>query len=122
MPFERNPRFTGRESELFRLEELLSHTGQTTKIAITGLGGIGKTQLAIELVHRAIEKHKDCLVFWIPAMDPESLHQAYLAVAEKLSIPSYDKDGTDVKALVQEHLSKSSAGQWLMVYDNADDI
>ena len=122
MPFERNPRFTGRESELSRLEKLLSHTGRTTKVAITGLGGVGKTQLAIELVHRAMEKHKDCSVFWIPAMDPGSLHQAYLAIAQKLSIPGWDKDGTDVKHLVQEYLNKSSAGEWLLVFDNADDV
>jgi tetratricopeptide (TPR) repeat protein len=122
MPFERNPRFTGRESELSRLESLLAQTGRTTKVAITGLGGVGKTQLAIELVHRAIEKRKDCSVFWIPVTDQESLHQAYLAVAEELSIPGWDKDGTDVKHLVQEYLSKSSAGQWLLVFDNADDI
>ena len=43
MPFERNPRFTGRESELSRLEKLLSHTGRTIKVVITGLGGVGKT-------------------------------------------------------------------------------
>jgi tetratricopeptide (TPR) repeat protein len=122
MPFERNPRFTGRESELSRLEKLLFHSGQTTKVAITGLGGVGKTQLAIELAHRAMEKYKDCSVFWIPAMDPESLHQAYLAVAQKLSIPGWDKDGTDVKRLVQEYLSKSNAGQWLLVFDNADEV
>ena len=122
MPFERNPRFTGRESELFRLEKLLSHAGRTTKVAITGLGGVGKTQLAIELVHRAMEKHKDCSVFWIPAMDLESLHQAYLAIAQKLSIPGWDKDGTDVKHLVQEYLNKGSVGEWFLVFDNADDV
>jgi putative protein kinase ArgK-like GTPase of G3E family len=87
MPFERNPRFTGRESELSKIEELLSCTGRTVRVAIAGLGGMGKTQLAIELVYRVIEKRRDCSVFWIPATDPESLHQAYLAVAQKLNIP-----------------------------------
>jgi tetratricopeptide (TPR) repeat protein len=122
MPFERNPRFTGRESELSRLEKLLSHTGRTTQVAITGLGGVGKTQLAIELVHRTIAKHKACSVFWISATDPESLHQSYLSIAKKLSIPGWDKDGTDAKHLVQEYLSKGSAGEWLLVFDNADDV
>ena len=47
----------------------------------------------------------------MPATDPESLYQAYLTVAEKLSIPGWDKNGTDVKQPDQQHLSKSSAGK-----------
>jgi tetratricopeptide (TPR) repeat protein len=122
MPFERNLRFTGRESELSKVETLLFQDGQNTKVAVTGLGGVGKTQLAIELVYRTIEKHKDCSVFWIPATDPESLLQAYLTVAQQLNVPGRDKKGADVKRLVQNYLSDESAGQWLLVFDNADDL
>jgi tetratricopeptide (TPR) repeat protein len=122
MPFERNPRFTGREYEISKLENLFFQADRTTKVAITGLGGVGKTQLAIELVHRVMEKRNNCSVFWIPVTDQESLYQAYLAMAQKLSIPGWDKDGADLKHLVQQHLSKSSAGQWILVFDNADDI
>jgi tetratricopeptide (TPR) repeat protein len=124
MPFERNSRFTGRELELSKLENIISSNNQTIKVAITGLGGVGKTQLAIELVYRVIENYEDCSVFWIPAMDLESLHQAYLAIAQKLNVPGIDKgkDSIDVKSLVQEYLSKESAGRWLLVFDNADDV
>jgi hypothetical protein len=52
----------------------------------------------------------------------ESLHQAYLDVARQLSIPGCEEDQADVKRLVQGHLSKESVGQWLLVFDNADDI
>ena len=122
MPFERNRLFISRETELSKLEELLLQAGQYTKVAITGLGGVGKTQISIELIYRIIEKRRDYSVFWIPATDPESLLQAYLTVAQQLNLPGRDEEGVDVKRLVQNYLSDESAGQWLLVFDNADDM
>jgi hypothetical protein len=122
VPFERNHRFTGREFQLVQLEEKLFIEDRTAKIAITGLGGVGKTQLVLELVYRAREKYRNCSIIWIPAINMESLQQAYLVVAQQLGIPGLEEDKADVKRLVQECLSKESAGQWLLVFDNADDI
>ena len=48
VPFERNPRFTGRESQLAELEGMVFVKDSTTKVAVTGLGGVGKTQLVLE--------------------------------------------------------------------------
>jgi hypothetical protein len=104
------------------LEAMLSSRDQTTKIAITGLGGVGKTQLALELVHQISMKNESCSVIWIPATNMESLEQAYLEVAQLLGISASDNDKTDVKRLVQQRLSKESAGQWVLVFDNADDV
>jgi tetratricopeptide (TPR) repeat protein len=122
VPFERNPRFTGRESQLAELEGMLFTGDRTAKIAITGLGGVGKTQLVLELLYRTKDKHKHCLIIWIPATSGESLHQAYRDVARQLRIPGWEEEKADVKKLVQGHLSKDDAGQWLVVFDNADDI
>ncbi|KAM3072468.1 hypothetical protein ACMFMG_009268 [Clarireedia jacksonii] len=96
--------------------------GQATKVAVTGLGGIGKTQLVLELVYRIRDRYKDCLVIWIPATNAESLHQAYREVARQLKIPGSNEDKADAKKLVQGYLSKESAGRWLLVFDNADDV
>jgi hypothetical protein len=52
----------------------------------------------------------------------ESLHQAYLDIAQKLNITGWKDKNADVKKLVQLHLSKESAGRWLLVFNNADDI
>ena len=104
------------------LENQLFIGDQTTKIAIMGLGGVGKTQLALELVYRIRTKLRNCLIIWIPATDRESLEQAYLDVAKKLGISGCEEDKADVKRLVQGHLSKESAGQWLLVFDNTGDI
>jgi tetratricopeptide (TPR) repeat protein len=122
VPFERNPRFTAREPQLAQLDRLLFVTDYTTKVAIMGLGGVGKTQLALELLFRTKQKHPYCSVIWIPATNIESLHQAYLDVARQLGMPGWEDDKADIKRLVQAHLSKESTGQWLLVFDNADDM
>jgi tetratricopeptide (TPR) repeat protein len=122
VPFERNQRFTGRISQLNQLKDLLTAKDSTTKVAITGLGGVGKTQLVLELLFRMKEKHHDCCVIWISVVNMESLHQSYLEAAQQLGIPGLQDDKADVKRLVQAHLSKESAGKWLLVFDNLDDI
>jgi tetratricopeptide (TPR) repeat protein len=122
VPFDRNPNFTGRGTQLAQLEGKLFVGEQTTKVAITGLGGVGKTQLVLALAYRIREKYRNCSVIWIPATNMESLHQAYLDVARRLSIAGCEEEKADVKRLVQGYLSKESTGQWLLVFDNADDI
>ncbi|KAH8669663.1 hypothetical protein BGZ60DRAFT_564114 [Tricladium varicosporioides] len=122
VPFERNHRFTGRESQLTQLTENLFQQVRTTKVAIIGLGGVGKTQLLLELVYRVREKYKNCAVIWIPATNKESLQQAYIEVAQKLGITEWKEKKANVKRLVQDYLSNENAGQWLLVFDNADDI
>jgi KaiC/GvpD/RAD55 family RecA-like ATPase len=122
VPFERNPRFTGREFQLKKLREIIFAGGRTTKVAVMGLGGVGKTQLVLELVYQIREKHKNCSVIWIPAINIESLHQVYMDIAQHLSIPGWEEDKADVKRLVQGYLSKESVGQWVLVFDNANNI
>jgi tetratricopeptide (TPR) repeat protein len=122
VPFEKNRCFTGRESELTRLEELLFAEGGPKKLVVFGLGGIGKTSLTIELVYRIREHHKDCSIFWIPATNFESLQQAYVNICQQLQVPGWDNKTQDPKRLLQSYLSQASAGQWLLVFDNADDI
>ena len=55
-------------------------------------------------------------------MNMESLQQAYHDVAQRLEIGGWDDNKLDVKTLVNRHLSKESVGQWILVFDNADNI
>lgn len=91
------------------------------RIAIFGLGGIGKTQIALELAYQTREIYPGCAIFWLPAVDMESLQQAYQAVADKLGISLEDRK-EDPKSLVKDHLSKPSSGRWLLIFDNVDEI
>ncbi|KAH9204602.1 P-loop containing nucleoside triphosphate hydrolase protein [Leptodontidium sp. 2 PMI_412] len=121
VPFERNSRFTSRQVQLAEVEEKLL-SGGSTRTAIVGLGGVSKTQLALELAYQIRDKYRNCVVIWIPATNVESLYQAYLDVARQLGIAGCEDTQVDVKRLIKDHLSNESAGQWLLVFDNADDI
>ncbi|OQD99672.1 hypothetical protein PENVUL_c063G06880 [Penicillium vulpinum] len=120
VPFERNPRYVDREV-VGNVKRKLFIKNRAERIAIFGLGGIGKTQIALELAYQIRELYPDCAIFWLPAVDMESLQQAYQTVADQLAI-GLDDTKEDVKSLVKDHLSKPSAGQWLLIFDNADDI
>jgi len=122
VPFERNTRFTDRKSELAELENKLFSDNQFTKVAICGLGGVGKTQLVLEFLYRIREKDNDYSAIWIQASSVESLDQGYHSVARQLGIRDSGAKDVDIKKLVQDFLSADTAGQWILVFDNADDI
>lgn len=74
------------------------------------------------LAYQVIKKHPDCSIFWLPATDSVSLQQAYVEAGRQLGIADLEGVRADVKELVQRHLSQESAGRWLMIFDNADEI
>ena len=83
---------------------------------------MGKTQIALELAYRTRKKYGDCSLLWVPATNVESFQQAYLNIGQQLGIPGLEEEQADVKKLVQQYLSQKKAGQWLLIFDNADDV
>jgi hypothetical protein len=76
----------------------------------------------LELAYRARESYADCSILWLPATNAESLQRAYLEAGQQFGISGLEEERADVKKLVQRHLSQESAGRWLLIFDNADDI
>ncbi|KAK3358406.1 hypothetical protein B0T24DRAFT_685482 [Lasiosphaeria ovina] len=89
-------------------------------MAIEGLGGIGKTQLALEAAFRLRDNHPACSVFWVPATDIASFENAYREFGRALRVSGIDEMGSDVKPAVQMALCTSSH-EWLLIIDGADD-
>ncbi|KAI1159422.1 hypothetical protein F5B18DRAFT_587349 [Nemania serpens] len=124
VPFGRNREFVGRGSILEQLLETIppgADQDDCQRTAVEGLGGIGKTQVALEAVYQVRDAHPDCSVFWVPAVDATSFENAYREIGQKLKVKSIEDDKADVKLLVKNALSQESAGSWLLIVDNADD-
>jgi hypothetical protein len=89
-------------------------------MSIVGLGGTGKTQVALQFAYNVREMQPEYSIFWVPALSMESFEQACAGVARELRLPYSAGEGEDVKEVVQQYLSSSRAGRWLLVVDNAD--
>ncbi|KAJ5727960.1 hypothetical protein N7493_005780 [Penicillium malachiteum] len=120
IPSLENRHFTGRESTLDELQQKLFIQASAERLALFGLGGIGKTQVALQLA-RWVKAHvPDYSIFWAPALSLESFEQACSQIAKELQIPQ-NTDGESVMESVQRQLSSDKAGKWLFIVDNADD-
>ncbi|KAH7459857.1 hypothetical protein FOMA001_g19797 [Fusarium oxysporum f. sp. matthiolae] len=119
VPFLKNDLFVGRDDVLAKLQGLLFQEGHQ-KAALVGLGGIGKTQIALQLAYQIKEKKKHYSVFWVPALSRASFEQACMRIMDACGIPTTD-DSNAVES-VRQHLNSKIAGKWLLVVDNADDM
>ncbi|KAH8592666.1 kinesin light chain 1 [Bisporella sp. PMI_857] len=91
LPFPRNELFVGREKHLQSLEQFLLPSNAHRRMAICGLGGCGKSALALEFAYRALARHAKHLVFWLLGrrITKQALLNNKLAVDELLDILTY---------------------------------
>lgn len=125
VPFERNRQFVGRHSqleELFAKLDLEDLKDDCQHVAILGLGGVGKTQIALEAAFRTQKAYPDCSVFWISATSTANFEKGFYNIGQELQLPGINEDKADVKSLVRAFLSYRDAGRWLLIIDNFDDI
>ncbi|WP_208341799.1 tetratricopeptide repeat protein, partial [Aetokthonos hydrillicola] len=116
IPYPRNPFFTGRETVL---EEVRSTLLTKKLVALSGLGGIGKTQTAIEYAYRYQDEYYPIL--WVRAESRTELVSGFVNLADLLDLPvSQEKDENLVIAVVKQWLATHK--DWLLILDNADEI
>ncbi|KLU92297.1 hypothetical protein MAPG_11243, partial [Magnaporthiopsis poae ATCC 64411] len=84
------------------------------------MGGVGKTQVALQLAYWAKKHQPGYSIFWVPALSGATFEQAYNEMARKLRLQNANTD-EDPKDSVRQYLSSEAAGPWLLVVDNADD-
>jgi len=118
VPHPRNPSFTGREAEIAGLRERLARKRKTALAqAISGLGGIGKTQTAVEYAYRYRDEYK--AVLWLNAESPLSLKTGCGDIARQMPLPHDEKDLDQAAAAVKYWLGTHQ--DWLLILDNAED-
>jgi hypothetical protein len=115
----RNLVFTGREELLGLLHRGLRE-GPTAVLphALHGMGGVGKSQLALEYVYRHAPEYD--IVWWIPAERPTQIAQALVELAQRLRLPVTGEAITAVPAVLEALRTGNPYRKWLLVFDNAE--
>ncbi|HEY6798674.1 MAG TPA: FxSxx-COOH system tetratricopeptide repeat protein [Kineosporiaceae bacterium] len=111
----RNTRFVGRTGMFQRISESLRDDGDTLRVlTLFGLGGVGKSHVAIEYAHR-FASHYD-LVWWIDAQQPVLIAAQFADLASRLELPPESCAGRTVRAVLDELRHRR---RWLLMFDNA---
>ncbi|MGZ3625416.1 MAG: tetratricopeptide repeat protein [Ktedonobacteraceae bacterium] len=120
IPFERNTLFTGREEVLNNLHKALK-AGNTTALtqAISGMGGIGKTQTAVEYAYRYQDDYE--FIYWIKAESRESIISDFVTTAYLLDLPEQQEQEQSLVVAAVKRWFQDNSG-WLLIFDNADDL
>lgn len=109
----RNLLFTGRDAALHELRSALTSHRSVTVQAIEGMGGVGKTQLAIEYAYRYL--HKYAFVAFIDAERLELISSQFVALANALGVP----DPVAEQAVTAVYRALAIRSPWLVIFDNA---
>jgi len=122
IPYTQNPFFTGREHLLQQLHANL--TGNKAAVltqpqAISGLGGIGKTQTAVEYAYR----HRDDYhyILWVNADTRDTIITSFLQLATLLKLTEREAQDQNIMIAAIKGWFTAHDG-WLVIFDNADDL
>lgn len=118
VPYARNPFFTGREQTLASLRSRLDTSGRVALTqALAGMGGIGKTQTALEYAYRYRDAYR--AVMWVAADTEITIRTSLVAVAAGLGLVG-EGDPDHGRAIEALKRWCDTNGQWLLIFDNAD--
>lgn len=118
----RKPNFTGRAAALKLLSDNLSGRRPPLAQVISGEGGIGKTELATEYIHRNIGTYE--IIWWIRAEHQDRVRDALVRLGQRLELRQATTDSARDRtvAAVLETLQSDARPSWLLVFDNAADL
>ncbi|CAG8016353.1 unnamed protein product [Penicillium nalgiovense] len=117
IPFPRNDDIVDRTAIVTELD-VLFQSPKSHSSALWGLGGSGKTQVALEFAWSQSEDGV-CSVFWVHADTQATFANDYQAIARTFGLPG-DITGERLLTAVRDRIE--SLPRWLLVLDNADDL
>ncbi|MDM8518991.1 FxSxx-COOH system tetratricopeptide repeat protein [Anaerolineales bacterium HSG6] len=118
-PDPQSREFVGREGQLASLRATFTAKKRAVQAqVISGLGGVGKTELAIQYAHRYKDEYQ--VVWWIQAEEATPLATDFNRLTTPLGLPGEKIDDIErVRGIVKQWLADNKG--WLLIFDNADD-
>lgn len=117
LPLYENEHFV-RRSKIFDALEKKLFKERRREVALVGLGGAGKTQIALQLAYDVKQTRPEYSIFWVSALSTESFDRSCAAIADKVGIQDAKRDS---KELLHQYLQTDTAGKCIIIIDNADD-
>lgn len=112
----RNPFFIGRDGLLEQINQTLHQRSDTVAVSLQGMGGVGKTQVALEYAYRYGAEYR--WVWWVSADDRGLAVRDLVELARRLGLPTGGEPEHTVRGLFA---ALSAAPGWLLIFDNVDD-
>ncbi|MFK0154412.1 FxSxx-COOH system tetratricopeptide repeat protein [Streptomyces sp. NPDC090493] len=110
----RNTNFTGRDATLLEVRQRLTSVSDVSTLVVHGLGGVGKTQIAVEYAYRYLEKYR--FVAFLGAEAPDLVAPQFVALAGELGLPEVSSD----QAIPRVYGNLVDRRPWLIIFDNAE--
>ena len=110
----RNPSFTGREGALRELRSRLGSADDLSIQVVHGLGGVGKTQLAIEYAYRHLSKYR--FVAFVDAEQPDLVAAQFAALGAELGLADVGAE----QAIPKVYGKLVDRRPWLLIFDNGE--
>ncbi|CEJ93529.1 hypothetical protein VHEMI09110 [[Torrubiella] hemipterigena] len=119
LPLPQNEDFVGRQNEMNKLREMLIESNGYNITALFGLGGIGKTQLALQFAHEIQKSDEAFAVLWMSALSVGAYTKSCHEVIKAFQITN--DNGEDAKDVLKRHIISNKDQEWLVILDNVDD-
>ncbi|RAJ71381.1 tetratricopeptide repeat protein [Streptomyces sp. Amel2xB2] len=112
----RNNQFTGRDELLNQVQQLLTDAGPgASAVALVGMSGIGKTQIAAEYAHRFSPDYD--VVWWINSDQRNTQRDRFGELAVELGLTDSSEPGERIRSVREALRRGEPCGRWLLVFD-----